>query len=93
MNEVDRVGRVIVSVEREEQEGVLRVRDTGIGIDPDDLPHIFERFYRADRARSRLGTGLGLSIAQALIEQSGGQITAESAPGQGSTFTVRLPLA
>lgn len=93
MNETDRVGRVIVSVEQREQEGVLRVRDTGIGIDPDDLPHIFERFYRADRARSRQGTGLGLSIAQALVEQFGGRITAESTPGQGSTFTVWLPLA
>lgn len=93
MSETDRVGRVTVSVERREQEGVLRVRDTGIGIDPDDLPHIFERFYRADRARSREGTGLGLSIAQALVEQFGGRITAESTPGQGSTFTVWLPLA
>ena len=92
ISETDHVGRVLVSVERREQEGVLRVRDTGIGIDPDDLPHIFERFYRADRARSRQGTGLGLSIAQALVEQLGGRITAESTPGQGSTFTVWLPV-
>ncbi|MBA2681646.1 MAG: HAMP domain-containing histidine kinase, partial [Ktedonobacteraceae bacterium] len=93
MNEADRIGRVVVSVERREQEGVLQVRDTGIGIDPDDLPHIFDRFYRADRARSRQGTGLGLSIARALVEQFGGRITAESTPGQGSAFTVWLPLA
>jgi two-component system, OmpR family, sensor kinase len=85
--------RVIVSLERAEGQAVLRVRDTGIGIEPADLPHIFERFYRADRARSRQGTGLGLSIAQALVEQLGGRITAESTPGKSSTFSVWLPLA
>lgn len=85
-------GRVIVSLEREENHAVLRVRDTGIGIDPAELPHLFERFYRTDRARSRQGTGLGLSIAQTLVEQMGGQITAESTPGKGSTFSVLLPL-
>ncbi len=86
-------GRVVVSLERVGNEAVLRVRDTGIGIDPDDLPHIFERFYRADRARSRQGTGLGLSIAQTVVEQYGGRMTAESTPGHGSTFSVWLPLA
>jgi two-component system, OmpR family, sensor kinase len=86
-------GRVIVSVERADGQAVLSVRDAGIGIDPDDLPHIFERFYRADYARSRQGTGLGLSIAQTLVERLGGHITAESTPGKGSTFRVRLPLA
>jgi two-component system, OmpR family, sensor kinase len=69
------------------------VRDTGIGIDPADVPHIFERFYRADLARSRQGTGLGLPIAQTLVEQHSGHITAESTPGKGSTFSVWLPLA
>ena len=88
-----RISRVTVSLQRDNGQAVLRVRDTGIGIDPDDLPHIFERFYRADRARSRQGTGLGLSIAQTLIEQLGGRITAESIPGKGSTFSVLLPLA
>jgi len=91
-NEAD-VGRVIISLERTAGQAVLRVRDTGIGIEPADLPHIFERFYRADRARSRQGTGLGLSIAQTLVEQLGGYITAESTPGKGSTFSVWLPLA
>ncbi len=86
-------GRVTVSVERAEEQAVLRVSDTGIGIEPADLSHIFERFYRADRARSRHGTGLGLSIAQTMVEQIGGHITAESTPGQGSTFSVWLPLA
>jgi signal transduction histidine kinase len=86
------ISRVTVSLERVDQQAVLRVRDTGIGIDPEDLPHIFERFYRADRARSRQGTGLGLSIVQTLVEQLGGYITAESTPGKGSTFSVWLPL-
>ncbi|TME13556.1 MAG: HAMP domain-containing histidine kinase [Chloroflexi bacterium] len=85
--------RVIVSLERTRGQAVLCVRDTGIGIDPTDLPHIFERFYRADRARSSQGTGLGLSIAQTFVEQLGGRITAESIPGKGSTFSVWLPLA
>jgi signal transduction histidine kinase len=85
--------RVIVSLERANGQAVLRVRDTGIGIDPADLPHIFERFYRTDRARSRQGTGLGLSIAQTLMERLGGYIIAESTPGKGSTFSIWLPLA
>jgi two-component system OmpR family sensor kinase len=85
--------RVTVSLERSKGQAVLRVHDTGIGIEPADLPHIFERFYRADRARSRQGTGLGLSIAHTLVEQVGGRITAESTPGKGSTFSVWLPLA
>ena len=80
-------------MERVDNQAVLRIRDTGIGIEPADLPHIFERFYRADRARSRQGTGLGLSIAQMLVEQLGGRITAQSEPGKGSTFSVWLPLA
>ena len=85
--------RVVVSLERVDDQAVLRIRDTGIGIEPADLAHIFERFYRADRARSRQGTGLGLSIAQMLVEQLGGRITAQSEPGKGSTFSVWLPLA
>lgn len=83
--------RVTVSLERHDGQAVLRVCDTGVGIAPEDLPHIFERFYRADRARSSPGTGLGLSIAQAEVERLGGRITAESTPGKGSTFSVWLP--
>ena len=89
----DRTGRVIVSLERGDGQAVLRVRDTGIGIEPADLPHIFERFYRADRSRSRPGTGLGLAISLAELERLGCHITAESVPGKGSTFSVWLPLA
>jgi signal transduction histidine kinase len=86
------VGRVTVSLKQMDRRAVLCVHDTGIGIDSADLPHIFERFYRANRARPRQGTGLGLSIAQTLVEQLGGYITAESVPGKGSTFKVWLPL-
>ena len=85
-------GHITVSLDRSMGQAVLRVSDTGIGIEPEDLSHIFERFYRADRARSRQGTGLGLAIAQTLVEQLGGRITAESTPGKGSTFSVWLPL-
>ncbi len=84
--------RIVVSVERQEKEAVLRVSDTGIGIEAEELPHIFERFYRADRARSRQGTGLGLAIASTLSAQLGGYITVESVPGEGSTFSLWLPL-
>jgi signal transduction histidine kinase len=69
----------------------VSVRDTGVGIDPADLPHIFERFYRATRVRHQGGTGLGLAIARWLAEQHDGRITVESTPGQGSKFTVWLP--
>jgi signal transduction histidine kinase len=86
-------GRITVSLEVEEGQAVLRVRDTGAGIAPGDLPHIFERFYRADQARDRQGTGLGLSIAQTLVERLGGRISAESELGMGSVFSVHIPLA
>jgi two-component system OmpR family sensor kinase len=74
----------------------LAVHDTGEGIPPEHLPHIFERFYRVDPARRRAagGTGLGLAIVRAIVEAHGGQISAasEGVPGRGSTFTVHLPL-
>jgi two-component system, OmpR family, sensor kinase len=72
---------------------VISVRDTGPGIPPDVLPHIFERFYRSQVSRSGTSTGLGLSIAKELVEAQDGTITAESTVGQGSVFTVTLPQA
>jgi signal transduction histidine kinase len=70
----------------------ITVADTGCGIAPEHLPHVFERFYRADRAgRDDSGSGLGLSIVKALVEAQGGQITIESQVGQGTTVVVALP--
>jgi len=71
----------------------IHLHDTGPGIAPEALPHIFERFYRSDEARSGEGAGLGLAIAKELIEAQHGQIGVESELGKGSTFTVTLPLA
>ena len=87
-------GRVTVDARRIDGSAVVAVSDTGIGIDPDALEHVFERFYRADEARTRAfgGSGLGLSIAEQLVTGHGGRISAESTPGRGSTFTVSLPL-
>src|SRR5690606_18884239 len=87
-------GEIRVQVYREGDYVGIRVQDNGIGIDPADLPHIFERFYRADKARSADtgGTGLGLSITQRIIEAHAGEIRVESKPGAGSTFTILLPV-
>ncbi len=74
-------------------QAAIRVRDTGAGIPPDVLPHIFERFYRGQVSRSGIGAGLGLAIAKELVEAQEGAITVESQPGQGSVFTVALPQA
>ena len=86
-------GRVEVTAESDESEVVVRVSDTGIGIPEKSLARIFERFYRVDKARSKEtgGTGLGLSIVRHIAENHGGRVTVESVPGEGSTFTVRLP--
>ncbi len=87
-------GTVTVEVSSDPGWALLRVRDTGAGIPFGDLAYIFDRFYVADRSRSRgqSGTGLGLSIARSLVEAHGGTLTAESTLGHGATFTCRLPL-
>jgi two-component system, OmpR family, sensor kinase len=86
-------GIVHISTFQEEDHACLQVTDTGIGISAQDLPHIFERFYRADksRARTRGHAGLGLAICKAIVEADGGTIVATSKQDEGSTFTVRWP--
>jgi signal transduction histidine kinase len=92
-----RGGTIDLSLAEEEHTVTFSIRDTGIGIAPGDLPHIFERFWRADQARTRTGerpgVGLGLAITKWIVEAHGGSITVQSRPGRGSIFTVRLPKA
>ncbi len=86
-------GSVVVGCRLEDDAVTLEVADSGIGIPRDDLPRVFERFYRVDKARSRElgGTGLGLSIVKHLVQSIGGQISVDSRVGAGSKFTVQLP--
>jgi signal transduction histidine kinase len=85
-------GQVEVSLSLSEgQSATLTVKDTGIGISAEDLPHIFERFYRGDQSRSESGTGLGLSLARAIARAHGGDITVKSRLHEGSIFAVTLP--
>lgn len=86
-------GQVTISATPEEHSVTISVADTGVGILPKDLPHVFERFYKADEARASEGSGLGLAIAKHIIHAHGGEIWAESEPGHGSTFRFRLPRA
>jgi len=86
-------GRVSAGWSSSGEQAELWVRDTGVGIPVEHLPHIFDRFYRVDEARSRAegGVGLGLAISRWIAETHGGAISVESASGEGSTFTVQLP--
>jgi heavy metal sensor kinase len=88
-------GHISVVLEASDGAAVTEIRDTGVGISPTDLPHIFERFYRADESRSREsgGTGLGLSIAKWIAEAHRGQISVVSKVGEGSVFQVQIPLS
>jgi len=85
-------GEITVSTGREGKEIIIRVTDTGIGIPAEDLPHIFERFYKVDKSRSSSGTGLGLAIAKHTIQAHNGRIWVESIEGEGSSFYFSLPL-
>jgi len=88
-------GHVTVGWNANGRDVELWVRDTGSGIAREHLPHLFDRFYRVNKARSRAegGTGLGLSICRWIAEAHGGSISVESAPGQGTTFRIALPAA
>jgi signal transduction histidine kinase len=88
-------GRVQVGLEALDAHATIRVTDSGIGISESDQPHIFDRFWRADKVRSRGvgGAGLGLSIARWIVDQHQGSLDVRSRPSQGSTFTVKIPLA
>ena len=87
-------GRIAIAAALAEQTIEVRIEDTGLGIPPADLPHIFERFYRADKARTRGqgGTGLGLSIVKHIVQLHGGTVKAESTYGKGTAIIFRLPL-
>ena len=90
----DEGGNIGLFLEREEVEAIVRVRDSGIGIDPDVLPHVFDLFVQADSSshRADAGLGIGLALVRSLVECHGGLVSASSAgPGHGSEFTVRLP--
>ena len=86
-------GRITVGAESTGEAVRFFVQDSGVGIPAIDLPRIFERFYKADRARSGGGTGLGLAISKHLVEAHGGEIWAESEEGKGSTFSFAIPRA
>ena len=88
-------GEIRIATRTEGDQSILSVEDTGVGISAEDLPHIFERFYRADKSRTRANghTGLGLAICKAIIDAHDGSLEATSEPGIGSAFVVRLPIA
>ena len=86
-------GSLLVVVDREDDNAVIKVKDTGVGIPEESLGHLFERFYRVDKARSRKsgGSGLGLSIVRNMVDRNGGKISVESTVGEGSLFTLSFP--
>ena len=88
-----RDGRVDIDASASDGFVTLTVRDTGVGIDPMHMPHVWDRLYRADTSRTTRGLGLGLSLVKAVVEAHGGRVEVSSVPGQGSTFAVSLPAA
>jgi signal transduction histidine kinase len=84
-------GRVDITAMTDADSTVIRVADTGPGISEQDLPRIFDRLYRGDQSRATRGLGLGLSLVRAYVEAQGGTVTVDSKPGNGATFTIRLP--
>jgi two-component system phosphate regulon sensor histidine kinase PhoR len=86
-------GKISVAVGREQKDIVVRVADTGVGIEPEEQSRLFERFYKSDKARRSEGTGLGLAIAKHIVQLHGGTLSVESVPGEGATFTFTLPVS
>jgi two-component system phosphate regulon sensor histidine kinase PhoR len=86
-------GSIRVSAAAVGESVTVTVSDTGVGIDPEDLPRVFERFYKADRSREGRGTGLGLAVVKHTVEAHGGTVAVESEPGRGSTFSFSIPAA
>jgi len=87
-----RGGRIEIAAAREGPYAVVTVTDTGVGIPPDELPHIWDRLYRGDKSRAERGLGLGLSLVKAIVEAHGGRVSVTSTLGKGSRFELRLPL-
>ena len=94
INYTNKGGKVTLSVGAEGNDVFFKIADTGIGISQEDLPRVFERFFRVDKARSRAagGTGLGLAIAKGYVEAHGGTINIESTVGVGTTINIVLPI-
>ena len=86
-------GKVHIRLSKTKDVATLQIKDTGAGIYKNDLPHIFDRYYRGSKTDKTFGSGLGLSIAKAIISAHHGQIQAQSQIGKGSDFTISLPLA
>lgn len=84
-------GIITVRVARQGEEVLVVVEDTGVGISEEDLPHVFERFYRADHSRSKPGNGLGLGLVRGIVKMHGGRVEARSAVGRGTVFSIHLP--
>ena len=84
--------KIKIALSKKENNMELLLADNGVGIEKDDLKHIFERLYKCDKGRSEKGSGLGLSIVHQLVEKMGGSITVESFPGEGTEFMLLFPL-
>jgi signal transduction histidine kinase len=85
-------GRVTITAARDDHHIVLIVTDTGFGIPPEELPHIWDRLYRGDKSRSQRGLGLGLSLVKAIVQAHHGEVAVSSQRGQGARFSLTLPL-